>query len=108
MRPLFLTMEGYNAARITGFLSALLALSLLFSAPAYAAETPMSYVICTVYNWLQGNLGRAVGTLGIISVGVAALLGKASWGMAITVACGIAILFSAGQLTLYLIGVRGC
>jgi type IV secretory pathway VirB2 component (pilin) len=40
-------------------------------------------------------MGRGLATLAICIVGVGALLGKVSWGMAITVAIGISIVFNS-------------
>jgi type IV secretory pathway VirB2 component (pilin) len=42
-----------------------------------------------------GSLGKAIGTIGVLIVAVGAALGRVSWTMAVTVACGIAAMFSA-------------
>jgi type IV secretory pathway VirB2 component (pilin) len=62
--------------------------------PAYAAVTPMGAVLMDILCWMYGSLGRGVATIGVISVGVAAALGKASWGLALTVGVGISIIFN--------------
>lgn len=58
-------------------------------------DSPMGAVLCGLVAWLTGPTGRALATLAIIIIGVGALMGKVSWGMAIIVAIGIAIVFGA-------------
>lgn len=64
---------------------------------AFALD-PLSSTICTVVGWFTGGMGRAIATLGIVVVGVGALLGKVSWQIALTVAVGISIMFSGAQV----------
>lgn len=82
--------------------SAFLALALFVAvmvvpdmALAAGSDNPLTDTLCTLVNWLTGPTGRAVATLAIIIIGVGALMGKVSWGMAIIVALGIAIVFGA-------------
>ncbi|MCH2546405.1 MAG: TrbC/VirB2 family protein [Alphaproteobacteria bacterium] len=65
---------------------------------AGGGETPMEGVMCLLVEWILGPTGRALATLAIIFIGVGALMGKISWGMAIIVALGIAIVFGAPVL----------
>ena len=67
------------------------------SAPP-GVNTPMGAVICTVVKWFTGNTGKGLATIAITVIGVGALLGKVSWGMAIIVGVGIAILFGASGI----------
>jgi type IV secretion system protein VirB2 len=70
---------------------------------------PLGTVLCTLVTWIMGPTGRAVATLAIIIIGVGALMGKVSWGMAIIVAIGIAIVFGAPTiLTLLGGGAADC
>lgn len=69
-------------------------------------DNPLTNTLCTLVQWLTGPTGRAVATLAIIIIGVGALMGKVSWGMAIIVALGIAIVFGAPTL-LNLLGGGG-
>ena len=55
-------------------------------------------VLCEVVNWFTGSVGKGIATLAIIIIGVGALMGKVSWGMAIIVGLGVAIVFGAGPL----------
>lgn len=70
------------------------------------AGSPMGDVLCDVVEMItQGNLGRALATLGIIIVGVGASIGKVSWGLAMTVAVGIAVTIRAPVVLNSLLGV---
>jgi type IV secretory pathway VirB2 component (pilin) len=78
----------------------------LFIGEALAAyQTPMGYVLCDIVNWIiYGNLGRGLATLAVIVVGCGAVLGKVSWGLAMTVAVGISVIFGAENI-LNMLGV---
>ena len=52
----------------------------------------------TMVGWFTGDAGKAVATLGIMVVGVGALLGKVSWGMALIVGLGVTIVFGADAI----------
>jgi type IV secretion system protein VirB2 len=61
-------------------------------------NTPMGNVLCTVVNWFTGNTGKGLATIAITVIGIGALLGKVSWGMAIIVGIGVAIVFGAAGI----------
>jgi type IV secretion system protein VirB2 len=67
---------------------------------SYAAgvDTPMGAVLCTVVQWFVGNTGKGLATIAITVIGIGALLGKVSWGMAIIVGIGVAIVFGAAGI----------
>lgn len=71
-------------------------------------DTPMGDVICDVVSFIYGNLGRGLASLAIIILGVGATLGKVSWGLAITVAVGISVIFNAWWITNALTGGYAC
>jgi len=75
---------------------------------AYAAITPMGNVLCLIVFWVYGNLGRGLATLAVIIIGAGATLGKVSWGLAITVAIGISIIFNASAIVTALTGTLAC
>ena len=54
--------------------------------------------LCEVIRWFIGPVGKAIATLAIIIIGVGALMGKVSWGMAIIVGLGIAVIFGAPEI----------
>ena len=52
--------------------------------------------LCSVPNAvLNGNIGRAIATLGIIIIGIGATLGRVTWTQAIIVGVGISVIFGA-------------
>lgn len=55
-------------------------------------------VFCNIIVLLTGTTGKAIATVAIIAVGVGALLGKVSWGMALIVALGVALIFGASTI----------
>lgn len=65
---------------------------------AFASGNAIQTVFCNVVALLTGTTGKAVATVAIIAVGVGALLGKISWGMALIVAIGVALVFGAGTI----------
>ncbi|MDX1974594.1 MAG: TrbC/VirB2 family protein [Rickettsiales bacterium] len=62
------------------------------------ADTPMGNVLCTVTKWFTGNTGKGLATIAITIIGIGALLGKVSWGMAMIVGIGVAIVFGAAGI----------
>ncbi len=74
---------------------------------AMAQQSPMGNVICGIIGIVYGNLGRGVAVLAVIILGVGAMLGKVSWGLAMTVGIGIGVVFGAVPLTAYLISGNG-
>jgi type IV secretory pathway VirB2 component (pilin) len=84
----------FNRALLLAFIA--IALYLAMMPYVLAQATPMGNVLCDVVDFIiYGNLGRGLATLAIIIVGVGATLGKVSWGLAITVAVGISVVFGA-------------
>ncbi len=100
-----------NAMIQQAFLTFLACAILLLSAQAAYAwvDTPMGNVLCNIVDMVYGNLGRGLATLAVVIIGVGATLGKTSWGLAMTVAVGIAVIFNAGSVVSYLgAGGNGC
>lgn len=83
-----------------------LALALIIFIPesAYADGDPLSKTICLVISWMTGGLGQAIATLGIVVLGIGAMLGKVSWQMALIVAFGLSVMFSGAQVVNLLTG----
>lgn len=71
---------------------------LAFATATTSNDTPMGNVLCTVVGWFTGNTGKGLATIAITVIGIGALLGKVSWGMAIIVGIGVAIVFGAAGL----------
>ncbi len=70
----------------------------------------MGTVLCTVTGWFTGNTGQGLATIAITVIGIGALLGKVSWGMAIIVGIGVAVIFGASEIVTQLgaDGANGC
>jgi type IV secretion system protein VirB2 len=65
---------------------------------AVGTNTPMGSVLCRVTGWFTGNTGKGLATIAITVIGIGALLGKVSWGMAIIVGIGVSIIFGAAGI----------
>jgi len=91
------------------FLATVFMLLMISAAHAASVNTPMGDVLCTIVDMVYGNLGRGLATLAVVIIGVGATLGKTSWGLALTVAVGIAVIFNAATVVGYLgSGAEGC
>ncbi len=91
-------MEKKNTA--WSYAICFLALSAMIMAPeaSYANGDAIGSLLCTVVGWFTGTIGQGLATLAIIVIGVGALMGKVSWGMAIIVGVGVAVIFGAPSL----------
>lgn len=65
---------------------------------AQGGGTTIGGLLCQVVTWFTGPVGQGIATLAIIVIGVGALMGKVSWGMAIIVGIGVAVIFGAPQI----------
>ena len=77
-------------------------------AHATQVNTPMGDVLCTVVLWFTGNTGKGLATIAITVIGIGALLGKVSWGMAIIVGIGVGVIFGAPSIVQALGGTSSC
>ena len=68
----------------------------------------MGDLLCGVAGWFTGSVGKGIATLAIIVIGIGALMGKVSWGMAIIVGLGVAIVFGAPTIVNELGGNSNC
>ena len=60
-----------------------------------ATPDALAEVLCNVVDWFTGPVGAGIATLAIIVIGIGALMGKVSWGMAIIVGIGVGVIFGA-------------
>lgn len=56
-------------------------------------SNPLSNAYCSVVNWFNGPFGKALATISIIILGLGALYGKVSWGLAIIAGIGVSLIF---------------
>jgi len=59
---------------------------------------PFTQVVCGFMEELQSPMGKTIGTLGVMVLGILAMLGKVSWELAFVVIIGIALVFGAQQI----------
>ena len=71
-------------------------IELCYADAAYAGA--MSDVLCLIVGWFNGNLGAGLATIAISAVGIGAIFGKMTWGLALTVGVGVSVMFSATTL----------
>lgn len=87
---------------------ALFAVYIAATVPGVAyAEGVIGDVLCDVAGWFTGTIGQGIATLAVIIIGIGALMGKVSWGMAIIVGIGVAVIFGASTIVGELSG-SGC
>ena len=55
-------------------------------------------MMCRVVGWFSGDTGKAIATLAIVVLGIAAFFGKVTWGMALMFGVGIFAIFGASEL----------
>ncbi len=79
-------------------LSAIVVMMPEMALAATGTDTVIGNMLCTVVGFFIGNAGRGLATLAIIIIGVGALMGKVSWGMAIIVGLGISLIFGAAAM----------
>lgn len=65
---------------------------------SFAVDTAIGDMMCTVSGWMLGNTGKGLATLGMIMLGILALLGKISWGLVIIHAVGGVLIVGASSL----------
>ncbi len=66
--------------------------------PGATTTNAIEAVFCNLVIMMTGVTGKAIATIAIIAVGIGALLGKISWGMALIVALGVALIFGAATI----------
>lgn len=75
-----------------------MAFALIMLPELAAAGATIGNVLCNVVEWFNGPVGSGIATLAIIVIGVGALMGKVSWGMAIIVGVGVAVVFGSSTI----------
>lgn len=85
---------------------ALCAAAIVLPDVTYATDTPIGNIFCILTTWMTGNTGKGIATIAITVIGIGALLGKVSWGMAMIVCLGIALVFGASGI-LDALGISG-
>lgn len=89
-------------------LVAFLALICTALLPEQASASALQLAICNIVWLITGGVAKATATLAIIFIGISAMIGKVSWGMALVVATGIGIVFGAGYISVILGAGNSC
>ena len=71
---------------------------------AAAAPDAMGETLCRAYEIATGKTGAAVATLGVLTLGFMALIGRVQWGLVIIVVCGIAVIWAAPEMVEFVAG----
>lgn len=82
--------------------------TMLVPEASLAEDGPFGETLCNIAEWFQGDTGRAVATIAIIFLGIAAFFGKVTWGLALMFAVGIFAIFGAGQIVEAISDGEGC
>jgi type IV secretion system protein VirB2 len=98
----------FSADKIWSFCLCLLAAYATLMVPSLAHADTIGDLLCNVADWFTGPIGQGIATLAIITVGIGALMGKVSWGMAIIVGIGVAVIFGAPEIVGELGEGSGC
>lgn len=72
------------------------------------ASLYLDTVLCNGAGLFHNRAGQGIATIGISILGVGALLGKISWGLAMIVGVGTALLFGASTIVYQISGYDGC
>ncbi len=69
----------------------------LLSKPSFAqlAPTVIGDILCNAYGLIAIDIGRGLATLAVVTLGIGAMLGRVTWGQAVTVGAGIGTVFGA-------------
>lgn len=107
--PLSASKELVDSREVIHRLSlsfAVMALVLFVPDVAHAApgDDPLSRTLCLIVSWFTGGMGSAIATLGIVVLGIGAMMGKVSWQMALIVAFGLSVMFSGARVVELLTG----
>jgi type IV secretory pathway VirB2 component (pilin) len=95
-----------NHTSYTSFFALCCLCILLFPFEGWAGQNPMGTTMCSVVDWFEnGSVGAGLTTLGMIIVGVAALMNRITWGVAIISLLDVALISGAGGMVVALGGV---
>lgn len=83
--------------RAMSIFSIFFSLSFLIPEVAFAAidDNAVSCVLCKIVNLVTGNIGRSLSIIIVISLGFMLFIGKVTWGLAIAIFIGMALIFGA-------------
>jgi type IV secretory pathway VirB2 component (pilin) len=68
------------------------------------SNDPIGKQLCNIVTVLSGSTAKAVAMCALMSVGIGLFMGKVNWGVALTTAVGVIVIFGAGQIVSFLGG----
>ncbi|MBQ4874731.1 MAG: TrbC/VirB2 family protein [Rickettsiaceae bacterium H1] len=68
------------------------------------SDNAIRKVICNIVVQLTGPIGQGISTIAIIFIGIGLFMGKISWGLALGITIGIAMLFGAQTIVEWVSG----
>jgi type IV secretory pathway VirB2 component (pilin) len=71
---------------------------------ATSSDDGISTVLCLIVTKLTGPIGKAIGMIALVVLGISVFMGKIQWQLALSVALGITFIFSAGKIINWLSG----
>lgn len=89
-----------------GLLFCLTAVLLLMPELSFSSTTDdgISTVLCLIVTKLTGPIGKAIGMIALVVLGIGVFMGKLQWQLALSIALGITFIFSAGKIINWLSG----
>jgi hypothetical protein len=72
--------------------------------PVYDKVDPIGTRLCGIVHVLQGNTAKAISICALFSVAIGLFMGKINWGVALTTASGVVVIFGAGTIVSFLGG----
>lgn len=87
--------EGWNTCLMLLFGVLFIMIPQAAFASSVTNSSPMSNALCIAATWITGDSARARATIAVAILGIGALLGKISWGIALLVGVGISVVFGA-------------
>ncbi len=84
--------------------AALLLMPEMSFSTSYTTDDGISTVLCIIVTKLTGPIGKTMGMIALVVLGVGVFMGKLQWPLALSIALGITFIFSAGKIINWLSG----
>ena len=101
-------MKKFFNKRNTALAIATLAAAAMVPETASASGATLEGILCNAVSYVTGGPGKALATIAILILGIAAFFGKVTWGLAVLVAVGMAGVFGASYVVSQVSGSSQC
>ena len=78
--------------------------ALAASSGGSSTPDPIGDQLCNIVKILGSSTSKAIAIIALMSVAIGLFMGKVNWGVALTTAAGVVIMFGAGQIVGFLAG----